>query len=167
MNRDQQEAGSLTGYLSRSGRPFAGKHVMSLVDNDPVRTPLVQSHLLRFGQQGGEETRSVLHLDTNQVDDQVRSRVIQKLEDLLEGRRVILIAQREKTRHGLIVSFGIDQAGLVVPRNESFDETRYESGFPAARLAAEEYRLAFTVGADVAVVFTAKEQAMLFEIEWK
>ena len=61
--------------------------MMRLIDHDPVRTAPPGAHSLQARYELGEEIRAFLHRDPEQVDDDLRLRITQSLQDLVNVRR--------------------------------------------------------------------------------
>jgi hypothetical protein len=137
MHGDEQDLAELRRHARRM-TPYGRQHVVGLVDDDPVRPPVQHPHRLQLRQQLGAVCGTVLELDPEQVHVHVHVRILQHRQHFAHSRRVVLVADRGEALEAHVVALGIEDADLVVARDEPLDHRRGKARLAAARGPGDE-----------------------------
>jgi hypothetical protein len=111
---------------------------MGFVENDPMRSASAGAHGLKARKQLTKKLWSIGERDAQQVDIERDLGIFQYREDLIDGNRVTLVAERDDVLQRSIVALGINNAQLISALHESLDKPSGDGGFATSRRPGDE-----------------------------
>src|SRR5262245_8584893 len=131
---------------------------MRFVDYGPMRAAPRGAQLLQPRQQSGEEGRTVIERDPEKVDDDVLRRLVEQFEDLVHVRRAAVVAQDNRALEAGVIAFRVNDAKLIAPFSQAFEEAAGQSRFPDAGRACDQNVDAVGLQSDLFAVLAHAEK---------
>src|SRR5215472_13212456 len=109
--------------------------MMRLIDDDPVWTSGFRAALQEAWEQGGEKRRPLSNRQGEKIYDYTSLRSFQRSHHDFQRRALCSSPQGEDSCKMIVIALGIDQAELIFPLRELFEDSRDRRRFAAARQA--------------------------------